>query len=208
MKRLILALALLGSLALPSFAQVNTVPQVGVISGVQTKQTYRAVSIGLAPAASATDFFCIAGSNTRLVRVTGFTASGVAGTLNTVPVVVVRRAAANTAGTAASTIANPANTIGKLDSNNATATATLIAYTANPTITDSSPTYIATGNLTTPTAAAGTNSPRLEFNFGANLPQFAQQLTLRSNAEQICLNMQGSSISSGVLQVTVGWTEE
>ncbi len=206
--RKLLALALLGAFAAPAAAQVNTVPQVGLITGTLPKATYRAVSIGLVPVASATDIFCIAGSATKTVKVTGFTIRGTAGTLVSVPVAIVKRASVDTGGTAAGTIANPANTITKADSTIGAATATLIAYTANPTITDSSPTYLAAGYVTLPTVAAGTNVPVTDFTFGANLPQFTQQLVLRGAAEQTCVNLQAATISSGVVNITIGWTEE
>lgn len=208
MKRLLLVGALIGALLAPASAQVNLVPQVGTISAIRQLYTYRAVSIGLVPAASATDIFCIAGSATRLVRITGFTVYGVAGTLTSVPVVIIRRASVDTGGTAASTIANPANTIGKSDTLNPAASATLIAYTANPTIVDSSPTYIAAAYATFPTVAAGTSAANTQFTFGANLPQFTQQLTLRGIAEQICLNLQATTVTSGVVNITASWTEE
>lgn len=208
MKRLLLTGALIGALLAPASAQINTVPQVGVITATLGKQTYRAVSIGLVPAASATDFFCIAGSATKMIKVTGITISGVAGTLTSVPIVVLRRNGVNTGGTAATTIANPANTIGKADTTNGTASATLIAYTANPTIVDASPTYLAARYATFPTVAAGTSTPATEFVFGANLPQFTQQLILRGIADQVCLNMQAGSVSSGVLDIFISWTEE
>lgn len=192
----------------PASAQVNSVQQIGVISGTIAKQTYRAVSIGLVPASTATDFFCIAGSATKVVKVTGFALQGVAGTLTSVPVVALRRASVDTGGTAASTIANPANTIGKVDINNAASTATLIAYTANPTIVDASPTYIGAKYMTLPTVAAGTNTPVTEFVFGANLPQFTQQLTLRGITDQVCLNMQAGTVTAGVINIQVAWTEE
>lgn len=193
----------------PASAQpVNSVSQVGVITGTVSKPTYRAVSIGLVPASAATDFFCVTGSATKVIKVTGFALQGVAGTLTSVPVVVLRRASVDTGGTAASTIANPANTIGKVDTNNGASTATLIAYTANPTIVDASPTYIGAKYLTLPTVAAGTNTPVTEFVFGANLPQFTQQLTLRGITDQICLNMQAGTVTSGVINIQVAWTEE
>lgn len=199
---------ILGLLASAAAQGINQVPQVGVIYATGVKSTYRAVSIGLVPAASATDVFCITGSASRTIRIAGFRLQGVAGTLTTVPVVVLRRASVDTGGTAATTIANPANTIGKADTQNSAATATLIAYTANPTIVDASPTYLSAGNLTTATVSTGTNAPILEFVFGANLPQFTQQLTLRGISDQVCLNLQASSISSGVVNIQAAWTEE
>lgn len=206
MKRLLLSALFWVGAASAAFAQVNVVPQTGLITGTLAKQSYRGVSVGLVPAASATDILCISGSANKLVKVTGVALSGTAGTLTTVPVVLLRRAAANTAGTLATGVALPV--AGRVDSSNGSGTATLAAWTANPTITDSSPVLLAAGNLTTPTVAAATNAPRLELNFGANLPQFTQQAVLRGAAQQLCVNLQGTSISSGVVNITVGWTEE
>ena len=45
-----------------ALAQVNTVPSVGLITGVLKKPSYSAVTLALPPAASATDIACIAGS--------------------------------------------------------------------------------------------------------------------------------------------------
>ena len=42
-----------------ALAQVNVVPQVGVISAILKKPSYSAVALALPPAASATDIACI-----------------------------------------------------------------------------------------------------------------------------------------------------
>ena len=55
-----LALTLATSVAL---AQVNVVPQVGLITSILKKNTYSSVALALPPAASATDIACIAGSS-------------------------------------------------------------------------------------------------------------------------------------------------
>ena len=155
MKRLLLSLALIGGFIAPAFAQVNTVPQVGVISSINTqKATYSSSALALPPAASATDIACIAGSASATIKVYRIELSGSAGTLVTVPVYLARRAAVNTAGTAATTTANWASNISKHDTASATAAATLISYSANPTITDSSPTYLRAGNVTLPVTSA------------------------------------------------------
>lgn len=207
LSKLLLASALVGALLAPAAAQVNVVPQTGMITATLNKQTYRAVSIGLVPAASATDLFCIAASASTTIKVTGISVRGVAGTLTSVPLAIVRRATLDTGGTPATGVALPV--AGKSDSTNGTAGAVLVAYTANPTITDSSPVYLAAGYVTTPTVAAGTNVPVTDFTFGANLPQFTQQAVLKKGStEQLCLNGQASTISSGVLNITTSWTEE
>lgn len=193
--------------ALPALAQ--PVPQVGVTWGYVPKQTYSAAFIGLVPAASATDLVCIKGSATKTVVVRSIRLSGTAGTLVTLPVTLLRRASADTGGTAASTTANPANTISKRDTTNATATAVPISYTANPTIGDTSPTYIDSQSLTlnvTGTTAAAVVP--LVFDFGKDMVNLNQAPVLRGTAQQLCLNLNAISVSSGVLNGSLTWTEE
>ena len=192
--------------AFPALAQ-NTVPQTGVTSGYLAKTTYSAAFIGLVPPASATDTICLAGSATKMVKLTNVRLSGSAGTLVSLPVTLIRRAAANTGGTAASTTANPANTISPRDTNNATATAVPIAYTAVPTIPDSTPTYLDSQELTLPVTSAGTSIAPLVFDY-ERVTNLTQPVTLRGVAQQVCLNFNTVSVSSGVLNGSLTWTEE
>lgn len=207
MKKLILALAFVGAAPAALAQPVNVVPQVGVITTYQNtilKQSYRASSVGLAPAASATDIFCITGSATKTIKITKFRVSGTAGTLVTAPVYVAFRIAADTAGTLASNLALPVAS--KLDTGNDAATAVLAAYTANPTIGDTSPEIMASGWVTLPVTSAGVATVPLEFTFGG-FP-WVQPLTLRGAAQQACLNLNGVSVSSGLLGITVEWYED
>lgn len=210
-KTFALALGLVLAPAL-AFAQtggpgVNSVPQVGLITGVNNQQqTYTAGFIGLVPPASATDTICIAGSATKTIAVTRIQLSGTAGTLVTLPVTLVRRVTVATGGTAASTTANPANNIAKHDTLNATASAVPISYTAVPTITDSSPTYLQTANLTLPVTSAGTSTVPLDWRYG-NIGIGEQPLILRGIAAQLCLNLNTISVSSGVLTGSITWYE-
>jgi hypothetical protein len=209
MKRIFLAsaFALAASAALGQ--GVNSVPQVGVISSfANAKQTYSAAFIGLVPAASATDVVCLSGSASKTVRITRISLSGTAGTLVTLPVTLLARTALNTGGTAASTTANPANTIRGNDSANATATAVPISYTANPTLTDSSPKYVRSAALTLPVTSAGVVSAPWVAEFPTSISIGTQALTLRGAAAQVCLNLNGVSVSSGVLTGSLEWTEE
>lgn len=208
MKKLLLAL-LVGLVPTSLFAQggVNTVPQVGVLTAVNTQvATYRAVALALPPAASATDIACIAGSATKVVRVQKIVISGTAATLVTAPFTLLRRASVDTAGTAATTTANWANTISKLDTQNPAATATLISYSANPTINDTSPTYIATDALTIPVTSAGTSTVPLRWTFNDGF--LPQMLTLRGTSDQICINLNAVSIATGLLYPHIEWTEQ
>lgn len=197
-------LALIASL-LPALAQVNTVPQVGVISNVITKFTYSASSVGLVPAASATDFFCIAGSANKVVKITEIRLSGTTGTAIAAPIVMVLRQSADTGGTLATSIALPVAS--DMDSiPNPNASAVLAAYTANPTIVDSAPTYIRAGHAG---LVVVTGSPTaLVWSFGSTLPNFTQPLTLRGANQQSCLNLQATTVTTGSLNITVQWTEE
>lgn len=204
--RKFLGAALAALLSTSALAQVNVVPQVGVNSAVITRNTYSAVALALPPAASATDIACIAGSATKTVYINWVGISGTAGTLITAPVTLLRRAAVDTGGTAATTTANWANTIAENDTNNPTPTATLISYSANPTINDASPTYLRSRNVTFPTTASGTVLVPIVWEWDTT--SFGERPTLRGTAEQICVNLNSVSVSSGVLQLSIEWTEE
>ncbi len=192
--------------AFPAAAQ-NVVPQTGVTFGYIAKTTYSAAFIGLVPPASATDTICLAGSATKTVKLTGVRLSGSAATLITVPITLIRRASVATGGTAALTTANPANNISPRDTNNATAPAVPSSYTAVPTITDSSPTYLDSASLTIPVTSAGTVSEPLVFDYSP-VQTLLQPVTLRGVAQQVCLNFNTVSISSGLLNGSLTWTEE
>ncbi len=205
LKRFLLgtAFALAASAA---FAQVNVVPQVGVTSGYIGKQTFSAAFIGLVPAASTTDLICIAGSATKTIKLQNLTVSG-SGTAISIPATLLRRASADTGGTAASTTANPANTISKRDTTFGAATATLISYTANPTIVDTSPTYIDSQQLGVAATTVGIINPPTVFQFGRDDMNLLAPPTLRGVAQQICLNLNATS-ATALLTGSLTWTEE
>lgn len=207
MKRLLTSLVLVGAFVAPALAQVNVVPQQGLITSILKRATYSSVALALPPAASATDIACIAGSATKTVIVRRISISGSAGTLVTAPFTLVRRTAVDSGGTAATTTANWANNIAKHDTTDAAATATLISYSANPTINDTSPTYLRSDELTVPVTSAGTVTRPLiwepDIAFG-----FPKGWVLRGIAEQLCVNLNAVSISSGLLHASITWTEE
>lgn len=207
MKRIVLSLLLGLGLIAPAFGQINTVPQVGVISGIVKKASYSAVALALPPAASATDIACIAGSSTKTIIVRRIIITGTAGTLVTAPFTLLKYASVDSGGTAATTTANWANTISKRDSGDPAASATLISYSANPTINDSSPTYVASAHLTVPTTAAGTSTRPLIWEFDTPF-SFVKGPVLRGTSQQLCVNLNAVSISSGLLHVSIDWTEE
>lgn len=208
MKKLLVLLGLAALIANPAVAQVNVVPQVGVTSAYIGRVTYSAAFFGLAPAASTTDLVCIAGSATKTIKLQKISLSGSAGTTLSLPATVLRRVSVDTGGTAASTTANPANTIAKMDVNAPTATAVLISYTANPTIVDTTPTYLDSKQLAISLTTMATVSIPAVFDWSGNSSSLLQQPTLSGAAAQICVNFNGTSLASGLITGSITWTEE
>ena len=207
-KYLLLSGALLLGLGVFASAQgINTVPTVGLITSVLKQNTYSATSIGLAPASSATDIFCISASTTKTVSIRSITISGTAGTLVTAPYTLLRRVSLDTGGTAATTTALPV--AAPHLSTEPAGTAVLTAYTANPTIVDSSPIYYRTQTLTTPVTSAGTSSSVILWTFGeATSGWFNRGVDLAPNTtQQACINLNAVSISSGLLNISIEWIE-
>jgi hypothetical protein len=206
MKRFLLGLGLLLGFTALAGAQVNYVPQIGVTSNILKQNTYSATSIGLVPASAATDIFCISGSTTKDISIKRIGISGTAGTLITAPITVLRRASLDTGGTAATTTALPV-AASNLSTQSA-ATAVLTAYTANPTIVDASPMYFRTQVQSFNTTSALVTAPPLEFHFGEYTGWFTRALDIAKNtAQQVCVNLNATSISSGLLNIDITWVE-
>lgn len=208
MKKLILlsAALVLGLIAL-AFAQVNSVPQVGVISGINRTQTYTASSVALVPAASATDFWCLNGSTSKNVSIRQITIAGTAGTAITTPVLVNLNHSLDTIGTPATGLALPVAV--PLNTTNAAATATPTAWTANGTVNDATPNLL---SVLVPTFQVTTtaNLQTVQY-FGTSVDELNQGLDIVKAAtvvQQICLNMNGKTVSTGLLNITVVWTEQ
>lgn len=196
MKKILLAGLLLTSTL--AHAQVNTVPQIGVITQFNTqRQTYSAAITGLVAANSATDILRLSGSATKTIRVKKVVVGGRATTSVNADVQLFKRTAAASGGTATqpTPVAN--------DSTNATASAVVDAYTANPTTgagTVIRSSQILLGNLTT---AVGQN---ITFEFGEDV--LKQPLVLRGVAEGVAVNLNAVTYSGNLMQVYLEWTEE
>lgn len=209
MKKLLLSLGLWLGLTTLAAAQcvavggVNTVPQTGMnCLSEPSVGTYGATSVGLIPAASATDIACITGSATRVVRLQRVMISG-SGTAISVPVLLRKNASANSGGTASLTTAIPVPYA--LDSNNAAATATTVAWTANPTVNDTTPGILDNGNLgLVATTVGAAVQPGLVFNYADRT--FSQAPTLRGIAQQLCINLNGTT-PTALLNISFRWTE-
>lgn len=213
MRKLFLSLGLLLGLITPTIAQVNAVPQTGLTLGYYAKVTYSSAFFGLVPAASATDVVCITGSATKVVRINRLSIGGTAGTLVNLPINVVRRVIADTGGTAATTTANPGVTtqIASRDTGqatNASATAVLVSYTANPTINDAAPVYLDSAMMDLGTTGTTASAQVTIFDWSRDIENNVQVPTVRGVAQQICINFNAVSVSSGVLNGAISWSEE
>jgi hypothetical protein len=168
----------------------------------ERKATYSATITGLAPAASATDFFTLTGSATTTVKVTEASCSGISTANASALVVALLRSTADTAGT------STAPTVVPLDSASPAGTAVAAAYTANPT-TGTLIGNIRAAYLTTNTLASSTvNNTGVGWRFGET-PGAAQEVVLRGAAQQFALNGNGASFTAGAsLTCSVTWTEE
>lgn len=168
-----------------------------------SKATYMCDSGQLTLAANCTDFWQLYGSSSKTMKVQKiFVCSNsidnqVSTLFNTV--LLIKRSTANSGGTSATP------TIIPLDSNNASATAVVKTYSANPTLG----------------TAVGTLWTLFRFSYNNNAPadcsacifdaeQFGQPIVLRGTSEGICLNNNSTSQVGNIprTNVQVIWTEE
>lgn len=211
-------LALLGAAlfaAAPASAQVNSVPQTGVTTGYLAKNTYSSAFFGLVPVVtSGTDEVCITGSATKVVRVQRISIWGTTATApQTVPLVLLRRASADTGGTAAGTTANPgvATQIASRDTGqapNTASTAILISYTAAPTVVDTAPVYVDSQLLVMPIVTSLMSAVPAEFYFARDNENNLQTTTLRGVAQQLCVNVGAALTNASAWNGSIVWTEE
>jgi hypothetical protein len=181
MKKLLVSTALLLGLVAPAFAQVNSVPQVGVITGIVKAQTYTASSVGLVPAASATDFWCLSGSTSKNVHVREFVISGTAGTAISTPVLINLNHSLDTAGTPATGVALPV--AAPMSTLNGAATATVTAWTANGTVNDTSPNLLGVALLLGGRIQSGLGYPQGSYCCPANLPEPQRRVGILRQAQ-------------------------
>ena len=210
MKKLLGLFALLylavpsGAMAQTACGGVNFVPSAGVSCLLEpTAPTYAATGIAIVSASSATDVACLTGSATKVVRLQYVKVSGTAGTLVNVPITLRKNASADTGGTAATSTALPVPY--PVDSANAAASATTTAYTANPTINDTTPGLIDSSVAVFTATGTLAGNTGVTFDYRGRL--YSQAPILRGVAQQICVNFNATTVSSGVTSITFNWTE-
>ena len=186
--------ALLASVAqiAPASAQLTTVQP-------QRRTTYSATIAALTPAASATDFFTLTGSATKTIWVHGAGCSGISTAAAQANIAALKRSTANTSGT------STAPTAVAHDSTSAAATATVAAYTANPTV-GTLVGIVRGARFATDAAATNTTAPGgVTWRFG---DVWTMPIVLRGAAQVFALNGNGASFASGAsLTCWVEWSE-
>ena len=127
----------------------------------------------------------------KRIEITGLTT----GTGPVIDVMLHKRTVADTTGTPVALTLVPHNSRGPA------ATAYINAYTANPTVGNSTG-VLAVARVTLSTTAVFEDS-RCVFDFTNDIAP----VTLNSSAEQVCVNLNGATIAGGSLRYTVQLTE-
>lgn len=179
----------------------------GVAMSDGVKATYSAAKVGLVPASSATDIFTITGSATKTIRVTRIeiTATTTSATPAALDVLLLKRSTANTSGTSTGSPTPVPH-----DSANGAVSATVLAYTANPTTGTLVGTAIRNAKffqtLATYTATDFPAKDSLAWDFG-NRP--AQAIVLRGTGDVLAVNLNGvTATATASFDLAVEFTEE
>jgi hypothetical protein len=163
------------------------------------KATYSAAITGLTAPATPTDAFTITGSATKVVRVTrvGISASEQTSALRDVQ--LIKRSTANSGGTSSSITAVPH------DSADGAATATVLAYTANPTTLGTSVGIVRTTNIDVAATNLVGASDYLEWKFGDGP---SKGIVLRGTSQVLAINLNGVTSANNSWHFYMEWTEE
>jgi hypothetical protein len=165
-----------------------------------THPTYRAATVALNTANNATDIFTITGSATKTIRIRKIGIEGTQTTASVANVLVIKRSTANSGGTS-STLTNV-----PLDSDDTAATATVRAYTANPTLGTTIGTIISKKlivNVTNVGSSAVDNDT--VFYLGSEL---SKAVVLRGTSEVLSINLNSTTLAGNSFNIWVEWTEE
>lgn len=175
---------------------VNTDGALIIETNEETKTTYRAAVNALAVAAAATDVFTITGSASKTIRITEVRMFNTQTTSSNQVVLLIKRSTANTGGT------STAQTAVSMDSNDTAATATVLAYTANPTLGTTVGTILADRMFFQTVATAV--GDRVAYFF----TDIGKEPTLRGTGEVLAINLNGATIVGGAMMISITWIEE
>lgn len=210
MKRLLLAV-LMACFALPVLAQVNRVPQLGVVDtagAVQAniegqKASYFAALLNNTPAATPTDVAILTGSATKTVKVTRVRLTVAATAAGQVDFQLIKRVGGTQS--AVNTVFANGTHSGPMDSNSVASTVIAAGlagvYTANPASLGTVVGNMAAWSVQTP--ANGT----VQLLYECTVP--SQCITLRGTTQILAVNGNGDTLLTGEkFGIEFTWTEE
>jgi hypothetical protein len=179
---------------------VNTNGTLAVAPVDGKKFTYSSGSGAISPALNATDIWTISGSPTKTIKVLKIEVSGTQTTAGQVLVLLVIHRSPNSGGTS---VALTPFAFGQ-DSNNPLPTATVLRYTANPTLGTPNANY-RSSQVFVP-APASVSAPSIRtWDFG-NRP--GQAITLRTPNDVLAVNLNATTVTGGNFWINAEWTEE
>lgn len=169
-------------------------PGVQAVATESLKATYSYATASITPAATPTELFNISGATGKVIRIKKIAmdlSSTVSGKIN---VALIKRSAAASGGTSAS------GTVNKFDSNDVTASASILSFTANPTVgtTVSIAEVFALPSAAAPVPVVRDYSTRND-----------ESMVLRAG-EYLGINGLGSALPNADARIncTIEWTEE
>lgn len=152
-------------------------------------------AVNVVAVASATDIATITGSATTTVFITKVIISAIQTTAGVNDVLLIKRSTADTAGT------STGGTVIPHDSADAAGTATVLAYTANPTLGTTVGTV--RRNYTPVFGATSVGNPIVIYEFGDK----GRPIILRGIAQVLAVNLNGATITGGTFDVGFEWFE-
>lgn len=162
--------------------------------------TFSSAVTGLAAVASGTDLFTITASASKTVRILQLEVFGTATAATLFTLFVIKRATANTGGTAASASMVPHSTVG-----GASATAFVQTWSANATALGTPVGNIACKRLIVPAVA----SPSIDttWTWDWRGPNQSPIVLVAGGAQMLALNLGGVTLTGGLFTIRLVWTE-
>jgi len=157
--------------------------------------TYSAAITALIVASAATDIFTIYGAANTKVRILRLGISGTATSATEMNIQVMKRSTAPSGGTSTNPVKVP------FDSGDAAASATVNAYTANPTVGTNIGMIRSVKLAVNATATPGKSD--VVFDFGKN----GKPVTLLSASEGMAVHLNAATVSGAEFNIWVEWTE-
>jgi hypothetical protein len=175
----------------------TTVNRFGALyfAGFRTAARTYSATANVTVAATATDIAALFGNATTTVQVTKIRVTGIQTTAGLVDISLIKRSTANSGGTSSSM------SLAAHDAADAANSSTPISYTANPTPGTSVGTIRRWHQAVGQSTSTVTNEFTLEF--GEN----GKPIILSGTAQGLCLNLNSTTVTGGVFNITIEWIE-